>query len=911
VQAAKPPQYSSETAVRSALERVARFSLRRAAAVVAATGALALIGLLLALRLDPSASLSTLVDSEKSSSKATAKLHEKFGDEPIVVLVRGRLTGLLLTQDVARLLGLEGCISGNAPPRAKLPAPVCREFARRKPIQVVYGPGTFVNEAASRILDQLGIREGEQAAEAERAARIARREARRGGLGPAAQKRAADIARQQANVRFSQQALALALRTGLNSVPALNNPDFVLQLVFAPSLGAEIPKPRFSYVFPNKDAAVIEARLRPGLSHSEREEAIALVREAVKSPAFKLKFGRYMVSGPPVLSEGIASTLSGTLVLLTVSAAILIAFALAAVFRSRRRLLPLAAALATGAIALGGLSVTGGSLTIASVAALPVLMGLAAGLAIQFQVRLEERGADPPRVARIEGPVIATGGLAAVAGLLAVLFSPVPMVRTFGALLVLGLVLAFGLALTAGIAILDRGLPLRMPRVRRPSPSTRVASWLRGVSRVGRRAGLVLSGWGRGALDQALTRPRRVLWIGVAVALLGALAGTQTDVTSDLTRLGSQDQGEVKDFKTLRRETGSSGNLSVLVEADDLANPRVIAWMSGYQRRVLQRHGYRDGRPCREAQLCPALSLTSLFGNRPPRTPTQARAFFDSLPRSFARNVVSPDRRTGNISFGVRAMPVDEQKDLIDDMRSQLDPPAGVHAELGGLPVLAAESNSDLEESRWILGLLAVLAVSLMLFAIDRRAARAVVLIAPIALGWSWLVVFLLQISVNPLSAALGALIVAISASFGVLVASPFRRERAAGLAPRAALESAYAGVKRGLLASGATVVAGFAALIASDTRMLRDFGFVAVVDLVIVLAGLVVVLPAALLLAEEGLRLPRTRGEAIAAARSIFVRARLALAAAGRAIRAAPGLLRRAAPAARRRLRASVPFRK
>ena len=75
------------------------------------------------------------------------------------------------------------------------------------------------------------------------------------------------------------------------------------------------------------------------------------------------------------------------------------------------------------------------------------------------------------------------------------------------------------------------------------------------------------------------------------------------------------------------------------------------------------------------------------------------------------------------------------------------------------------------------------------------------------------------------------------------------------------------------MLASGATAIAGFAALIASDIRMLRDFGIVTVVDLGISLVGVMLVLPAALMWAEEHgpfrvrdldprpwLRLPRRR---------------------------------------------------
>ena len=67
------------------------------------------------------------------------------------------------------------------------------------------------------------------------------------------------------------------------------------------------------------------------------------------------------------------------------------------VFRSRLRLLPLAIALAAAGITFGALSLVGGTLTMASIAVLPILIGLAVDYAIQFQSRA--RGG-----ARVAGP---------------------------------------------------------------------------------------------------------------------------------------------------------------------------------------------------------------------------------------------------------------------------------------------------------------------------------------------------------------------------------------------------------------------------------------------------------------------------------------------------------------------------
>jgi hypothetical protein len=88
---------------------------------------------------------------------------------------------------------------------------------------------------------------------------------------------------------------------------------------------------------------------------------------------------------------------------------------------------------------------------------------------------------------------------------------------------------------------------------------------------------------------------------------------------------------------------------------------------------------------------------------------------------------------------------------------------------------------------------------------------------------------------------------------------------------------------------------------------MLGDFGLGMLVEITIATLGMMLVMPAALVTAEEGARLPRSRAEAASAARSLGARTRLGLEAAARAIRRAPGRVR----GARRRLRASALFRK
>ncbi|HEX6697049.1 MAG TPA: hypothetical protein VF080_09655, partial [Solirubrobacteraceae bacterium] len=96
------------------LRAVMGAAARRPLLVGLAVGLLALAGGVLALRLQPTAATDTLVGRGSASFAATERLHQRFGDEAVYVLVREPVTQLTLTSDILRVQGLEGCISGNA-----------------------------------------------------------------------------------------------------------------------------------------------------------------------------------------------------------------------------------------------------------------------------------------------------------------------------------------------------------------------------------------------------------------------------------------------------------------------------------------------------------------------------------------------------------------------------------------------------------------------------------------------------------------------------------------------------------------------------------------------------------------------------------------------------------------------------
>jgi uncharacterized protein len=513
------------------LARVVGAVTRRPMVVLALTAVLALGGAALALRLEPSVATDTLVDSGSDSFRATERFKRDFGDEAVLVLVRGELTRTVLTQDLQRVLRLEGCLSGNVPKRGlrELP-PVCREIAALDPAKAVYGPGTFINTSASQIAEQFTAEERANRTQAARAAEAARKLSRRRGDPLAEQERLANAASEAVRAQFVQTAIQLGLRYGLTDIPRINDPSFVSALVFDSRAGqVGVPKSRFAYLFPSKNAALIQVRLRPGLGEEERRRAIELIEEATEQRAFEPREGaRYIVTGVPVVTERLADAVQSSIFVLLGAALVLMAATLALVFRSRLRLLPLALALAAAGMTFGALSLAGGSLTMASIAVLPVLIGLAVDYAIQFQARFDEaleRGGGDPREAAVRaaaagGPTILSAGVATAVGFLVLLLSPVPMVRGFGALLVLGIALALLCAICAGFAALVRfrggqvleGVALpsatRVSATARPDPSRRPGVARGPLVARARRLDLASPAGARGRAGGGGARPR-------------------------------------------------------------------------------------------------------------------------------------------------------------------------------------------------------------------------------------------------------------------------------------------------------------------------------------------------------------------------------------------------------------------
>jgi hydrophobe/amphiphile efflux-3 (HAE3) family protein len=861
------------------LAALAGAGARRPLLVVALAAALGLGGGALALRLHPTAAADTFVGRSSAAYRATQRYYGAFGEEPVEVMVQGDLRRLLLGSDIERLLGLEGCLSGNVPasalPREGGADGPCARIGRLGSVKVVIGPATFVNEAAIQIDELLAAQSKLAETESARAERTIRAAALAAGRSASEAHKLGEEAGAATREPYIQKIALLGAEFGLTAVPAINVPSFVDTLVFENAAPAGTPKQRFAYLFPGRETALISVRMKAGTDEARRARTIALIRAALKMPQWRLHYGgRYLLTGEPVIVSELTDSITRSIELLLAAVLLVMAVALGLVFRGRPRLLALGIAALATALTFGALAAVGASLTVAQVAVLPVMIGLAVDYAIQFQARVqeasEEGGGDPVaairQAAAVGGPTLLAAAAAGAGALLVVTLSPVPTVRGFALLLIAGIAVALLCAVLVGSAVLALG----------GQGSARGGAPAGGGGRLGERVrdNAFTRLVSKAALVYAVRNPSRVIGVGLALAALGWGLDTQTKVETNLEKLVPQSMSSLRNLNALERASGVGGEIDLMVSGSNVGTPKTIEWMSAYQSAVLKRFGYTSARGCGRAVICPAFSLPTLFERgglaggaasaKAPAHPKLTAAFVDALlrtiPQYFRENAITADQRTATLAFGIRLMPLAEQQEVIETMRAALHPPPGLSARLVGLPVLAAQSGAQVAAPwRRVLTLLAGLAaaalVLLAAFGGDRRRALTPLLPVLLATGWSALVVFAIRVPLNPMSVTLSALVIAISTEFSVLLSERWRQERIAGRSPAEALRVTYSRTGAAVAASGVTAIAGFGVLVVSDIRMLRDFGIVTLIDLTVSLVGVLVALPAALMLAQS--RLP------------------------------------------------------
>ncbi len=656
-------------------------------------------------------------------------------------------------------------------------------------------------------------------------------------------------------------ALEAGAALGLDDPASLDNPAMVAFLLYDDETGTTT-RPALRDAFPDTAHALLVARLPGNLPLDEANEAVAAFEAAVAD--VDLDGFEVFATGSPELIRDINDYLQSGMVTLGLLAALVMVVVLFAVFRVRWRLLSMAIVVIGAVWGFGLMGYVGVPLTLITISGLPILIGLGVDFSIQVHNRFEEElaltgspdGAVQRVLARL-GPALVVAMLAAVAGFLSLQISDVPQIRQFGIMLALGIAALLVAATLVPLAIL-----VLRERRGRPGAATLPGG---GVLERGVR-------WLCFALQRRLVP---VVVVGAVIVVAGLAVEGRFVIQTDPERWVAQDSETVEELRRLR-VTAFSSELVVLVEAPDVTATEVLQWTQRFADAQIERHPDVLVRGASVAAVVAELTgappgqdeALVMLGGALDDPPT-----YDVAPADFVRSFVSADRRRAAIVFPIRNITLQERRALLDEMRADLDPPAGVStavAELSppagvtgvptGLAAIGAEFVELLEANRVAMTWLALGAVGLCLLLWFRSVTMTVLPLVPvtIAVGLSALVTMASGRELSPLTSVTGPLVIATCTEFSVLILARYVEERRRGLDPAAAVDLGAVRIGRAFVASGLTVVGGFAVLGLSSYPLLRDFGILVALNVVVALVCALAVLPPLLMWADGNRRLTR-----------------------------------------------------
>ena len=745
-----------------------------------------------------------LVSSDSEISQDNSRYEEQFGGEPIIILLNGQLNDIFSTDNLVILSEFE------------------HEFSNDRRYRTITGPLTVLqtaidetNQARQAFQEQIALAQ-------EAAATEARQMAIAQGLTEAQQEQAMQLARAEVLQRFQPQIEHMQQM----GEPSLDNPLFVAAVVYD---SEEAISQEMQPFIPDDEHALIIVTPVGNMDDKEALKAAEDIEDFfLANPLVNVNVA---IIADTKLVDAISNSLGNNITILLGLSVIVMIVILLVTFRVRWRLLSL---LMVGISALWTFGLMGYfsiPLTMATMAILPILIGLGIDYSIQFHNRYQEEITRSKSVGKAiitsvsrMFPVAGLALLATIIGFITLYISDVPMIQDFGIILAIGMVLSYmvGLFLLHSIVYLgDRKAPIdRLRKVSRKA-SGRIEHVLSRIAKL------------------AINNTLPVFLIALIFAIAGGVVDHWLPTNTDYEELMPQDIAELKELRDLRELLGSGGSIRFMVEADDVTSPEALSWMKKHQDEALALH------PELISVNSLAVLVSEAAGGVIPAT-QQIEQILENAPPLYLEQVVSSDHRMASLSFSIQHVPLEETYDILQHMKDTAQPPTGVQISPVGSLSLGASTMDAVVGTRFTMNLICLGAVFVVLLLVYRRFSSPIFTIIPAGavIAWSSLDMYLIGIPLSPLTAVLGVIIIGICTEFMVLLMGRYEEEKRQGLSPRDAMVTALSKIGRAIVATALTTLGGFGVLIASDFVLVRDFGIVTVLGVFLSLVITITVMP-------------------------------------------------------------------
>lgn len=557
------------------------------------------------------------------------------------------------------------------------------------------------------------------------------------------------------------------------------------------------------------------------------------IKHLLKDAGLTAGHYRASVAGSPAIAGTVGKQMTNSMTIMLLAAVVIMVIILLLVFPVRRRLFPLLFVLVGMVWTFGIMGWLGIEITMATMATLPILIGLGTDFGVQFLNRYEEEykknhqdsRAAVTTTAAHSGMAVGIASVVMILSFLMMLISKAPMLKFFGVTLAIGVLMGYVVEFSltfALVSILDQ-----RKNFRQTAKLNKNKSWLNNV----------LANYSKWIMKHAGV----ITVVGVLLGVAGFFFESQISIETDLTKMIPQSLPALKANKKIIKEVGSTTNLTYLVKSDDVRSKDNLAAINQFGQQVKSKYS-KD-----------VLDVTSLpetlSGSQNKLSQTKVNQQVDAIPSVVQQTLVSKNHQYSAITFKIDPdLKSDQALKLMNRITKDAKNVSGdVTISPAGSTGMMLKGINNMTANHELIIIAGLLTIFVVLLLVYRHFHYAIYPLLPIiiVLGLSPMTLKLLGISYNPLTISLSSLILGIGTEFTILVLERYIEERRKGQENEGAIETALGSVGQAITVSGLTVIGGFITLTFVNFPVLQSFGFITVLDTAYALISTLTILPA------------------------------------------------------------------
>jgi hydrophobe/amphiphile efflux-3 (HAE3) family protein len=617
-----------------------------------------------------------------------------------------------------------------------------------------------------------------------------------------------------------------------------------------------LPQSTRDLLYPSNVLTLVQLKITPGISEKVQKSVLSNVASVVDSssppPGVKVE-----LSGTPAFSQQMSAGLTSNMGVLIGGALVLMIITMGILFSYvRHRFMPVLLVAIGLVTSLGLMGIAGINLNMAVIGAFPVLIGLGIDYAIQFHARFDEEARKGSldnavfmTVTRT-GPAVMYAMLATSMGFLAMMVSTVPMIRSFGVVSIIGINTCFWVSCIGmpTIALLVNYQPKQQQTGQCYAVGTDACDTIidtsKNSSKKGKKSSFSYNQFLTNTSVKIAKNPVPILLLAGLIALIGFQIDTTIPVSSDENAFVPSDMPAKINIDKVTRVIGATSTADLLVQGSRVTDLDTVIWLKGFQDYELSHHSEMTG----------ATSIVTYVlqynGGVMPETQAQLDTVLSKIPEDSKKSVLG-DPMTGIIRFSTVKISMSQQNSLKELMIKDiafLEPPIGISVKPAGNFELMTSLLGAMAKSKDTMTILGFIFVFVFLILVYRHL-HAVSPIIPIifVVGWNAVMMSLIGLTYNPLTATLGSMTIGVAAEYTILVMERYAEEEERLHDPIAAIQESVSKIGTAITVSGLATFIGFSALCLATFSILSNFGISTLIAVGFSLIGAIFIMPAVL----------------------------------------------------------------